>query len=370
MIQSVGPTIVLLCSAVFLLSFSGTFAVKRYTEKNLIIDVPNERSSHNTPTPRGGGLAFVLVFLITIFCLMITHMLNNNLTIALIGGGLLVAICGWIDDKKGISIKSRIICHFIAGFWALYWVGGFPSLCFNSTGLYLGGWGSVIALFIIVWMINLYNFMDGIDGFASSEAIIVSITTAILFLRRSQELTLVCLVLGVSVAGFLVWNWPPAKIFMGDVGSGFLGFVIAVVMIFSENTGALSVFAWIILLSVFIIDATLTLLKRIIRKEKWYEAHRSHVYQLATQVGYTHRQVTFAVIIINIILALISAHLFYSREWSIAIVSIIIFVLSLLQIILQHKFCSMIVNHQVINEVVHQEVISKQVAASDDEIVR
>lgn len=338
-----GPTnIILFISAAFLLSCLLTFFVTLYAKRRSIIDIPNERSSHTNPTPRGGGLAFVSVFLFGISFLTAIKALDISLAIAIVGGGLIVATCGFLDDKKGLSVKIRIVCHIAAGCWVVYWLGGLPNLNLGTTSLPLAKLGGIIALFIVVWMINLYNFMDGIDGIAGSEAITVAAAAALLLYlhANSTQLLMPCILLGSSVAGFLVWNWSPARIFMGDVGSCFLGFIFAVFMIFSENSGYLPLIAWLTLLSIFIVDATLTLIKRIVNREKWYEAHRRHLYQLAVQRGYTHHQVVLIVILLNIVLALITETLFTPSNYLMVKVSIIMMFLCFLYMLLRKRFDS------------------------------
>ena len=176
------------------------------------------------------------------------------------------------------------------------------------TTVQLGWAGSVVAAVGIVWLINLYNFMDGIDGIAGTEAISVALSAGILlFWTGSQELAWVCIILALAVGGFLVWNWPPARIFMGDVGSGFLGYVFAVLAIVSEKSFSVPLIIWLMLLGVFVTDATITLFKRLARGEKLSQPHRTHVYQLAVQAGYSHKQVTLVVLFINIMLGIAAA---------------------------------------------------------------
>ncbi|HHV77977.1 MAG TPA: glycosyltransferase family 4 protein [Syntrophothermus lipocalidus] len=288
---------------VFLLSFIGTGLVRRYALNKEILDIPNARSSHHHPTPRGGGLAIAVLFLTTVALFALAGLVPLRLALALCGGGLLVAGIGWIDDCFRLQASLRAMVHLLAALWSLYWLGGLPGLNFGIIKIPMGAVGSVLAAIGIVWLINLYNFMDGIDGIASSEAVIVGLIGGALELALGMPaLAVVSWLLASASAGFLLWNWPPAKIFMGDVGSGLLGFAFAVLAIASENSGALPLLVWLILLGVFIVDATATLLRRISRGERWTEAHRTHAYQLAVQAGYSHKQVTMAVIAVNVAL--------------------------------------------------------------------
>lgn len=286
---------------VMLASYSLTGLVRFYTLKENILDIPNERSSHSVVTPRGGGLAIVATFIFSLVFIAAFGIVSVNAAVVLVGGGLLIAAIGWIDDKNGVSPSLRLVVHFLAAIWALYWLGGFTLMDMRFTMVHLGWAGNIIAVIGIVWLINLYNFMDGIDGIAGTEAISVALGAGILlFWTGSQGLAWVCIILALAVGGFLVWNWPPARIFMGDVGSGFLGYVFAVLAIASEKSSSIPFIVWLMLLSVFITDATITLFKRMAKGEKVSQPHRTHVYQLAVQVGYSHKQVTLAVLFINI----------------------------------------------------------------------
>ncbi len=166
----------------------------------------------------------------------------------------------------------------------------------------LGWFGYVIAAFYLVWMLNLYNFMDGIDGLASVEAICACVGACLVYwIAGHTSLAIAPLVLAMAVSGFLAWNFPPAKIFMGDAGSGFLGIVLAVMSLHAAWTNPLFLWAWLILLGVFIVDATFTLIRRLLRGDKVYEAHRSHGYQYASRKYGSHRAVTLAIAAINLL---------------------------------------------------------------------
>jgi len=325
------PFFIILVAGSLPLSCLFTYLVRQYAIKQRILDIPNERSSHSIVTPRGGGLAIVATFVLAVVFIAILGLISINAAIALVGGGLLIAAVGWADDKKSVSPPWRLAVHFLAAIWALYWLGGFTRIDMGFTMIHLGWAGSVIAAVGIVWLINLYNFMDGIDGIAGTEAISVALGAGVLlFWGGSTGLAWVCLTLAMAVGGFLVWNWPPAKIFMGDVGSGFLGFTFAVLALWSENAGAVPFIIWLLLLGVFIIDATITLIKRMSKGEKLYEAHRSHVYQLAVQAGYSHKQVTLTVLLINIVLGLIAAMAlyYYNYQGFIALAALIMLIIA------------------------------------------
>lgn len=192
-----------------------------------------------------------------------------------------------------LSVSFRACVHVVAALWALGWLGGLPALELGFTSVHLGWFGWPVGVLATVWLINLYNFMDGIDGLAGGQAVVASLGGgALLYAAGLTAMSELTWTLAAVVVGFLVWNWAPAKIFMGDVASAFLGYIFAVLAISSEAQGGPPILIWSLLLGVFIVDATATLLRRIRQGEQWHEAHRSHAYQLATQMGYSHGQVT------------------------------------------------------------------------------
>jgi Fuc2NAc and GlcNAc transferase len=273
------------------LSFALTFGLRRYALARSLMDIPNARSSHTVPTPRGGGVAIVLVFLGITTLLALAGALGGSAWLAMVGAGGLVAVVGFLDDHNPIAARWRLLGHFAASGGALFLLGGMPSVLGASTGL---NWlWALFGLFYLVWLLNLYNFMDGIDGIASLEAICVCVGACVLYwMMGDHELLLLPALLSASVLGFLVWNWPPAKIFMGDAGSGFLGLILGLLSIQAAWVNPNYFWAWVILLGVFIVDATFTLLRRLIRGDKVYQAHRSHAYQYASRRVGRHLPVT------------------------------------------------------------------------------
>ena len=251
-----------------------------------MLDRPNVRSSHARVTPRGGGIAIVAVLLSTTVAFTAFGAIPVRLGAALAGGGALVAIIGWLDDRRGLPARLRAAVHAVAAAWALAWLGGLPTLNYGLGVLHLGPFGSLLAFVGIIWMINLYNFMDGIDGLAASEAIMTAGVAGILILTGGQPgLAVIIWTLAAATAGFLIWNWAPARIFMGDVGSGFLGYTFAILAVFTENQGSLPLLVWITLLALFIVDATATLLRRIGLGERWYEATGAMLISVLSRQG-------------------------------------------------------------------------------------
>ncbi|PYC22941.1 MraY family glycosyltransferase [Pseudomonas mosselii] len=278
-----------------------TAALRRYALSRQIIDVPNARSSHSVPTPRGGGVAIVVTFLASLPVLGYFGWADTEALIGIGGAGALVAVIGFMDDHGHIAARWRLLGHFAASAWMLFWVDGLAPLEFAGLHLDLQWFGYLLAALYSVWMLNLYNFMDGIDGIASLEAIGVGIGMALIAaVLGAPELMTLPLLLAAATAGFLFWNFPPAKIFMGDAGSGFLGIVLAGLSLQAAWHSPQLFWCWLILLGVFVVDATFTLFRRLLRGDKVYEAHRSHAYQFASRHYGRHLPVTLAVTAINV----------------------------------------------------------------------
>ena len=307
MIAGLGSESLVLGTTALLASAGLAGLARRYALAHALVDVPNERSSHSVPTPRGGGLAIALVVLVGVGLLATTGQVGPRVAVALGGGGALVAAVGWLDDRRGLSARMRLVVHVAAAIWTVVWLRGMPQLSVGEGAVSLGFAGALLAILGIVWSTNLYNFMDGIDGVAAAEAATVGVVGALLLARREPSLALIAVLLAAAAAGFLVWNWPPARLFMGDVGSGFLGFFFGGLAVASENTHALPALLWLLLLGPFFIDATVTLLRRMARGERWYAAHRTHAYQRAAQAGWSHRRVTAAVVGLSAALGLLAA---------------------------------------------------------------
>ncbi len=287
--------VVLLCS----LAMTGT--LRRYALAKNIIDVPNARSSHSIPTPRGGGVSIVLAFLAALAVMTLQAGAQTDALVALGGAGALIAVLGFMDDHGHIAARWRLLGHFAAAVWILYWLGGLPVLQVFGWSLDLGWAGAVLAAIYLVWLLNLYNFMDGIDGIASVEAITVCLGACPLYwLSGHASMTALPLLLAAAVAGFLFWNFPPAKIFMGDAGSGFLGIILGGLSLQAAWLSSQLFWCWLILLGVFIVDASYTLVRRLLRGDKVYEAHRSHAYQFASRRYGRHLPVTLAVTALNL----------------------------------------------------------------------
>lgn len=291
-----------LMATVFFLSLVFTWYLRRYALAKNILDIPNSRSSHQAPTPRGGGVAFITVFLLALPFIAYFGFAVMPVSGALVGSGLFIAALGFFDDKGHVAAHLRLLGHFSASIFVVYWLGGMPTVFFAGCTLSAGFFLNLTAVLYLVWLLNLYNFMDGIDGIAGIEAISVCFGGAFLYwLNGDYALMGVPLVLAAAVAGFLWWNFPLARIFMGDAGSGFLGLILGVFSIQAAIVNPRFFWSWLILLGVFIVDATITLLCRLCRGCKLYEAHRSHAYQHAVPYCGSHVGVTFSVFLVNVV---------------------------------------------------------------------
>jgi Fuc2NAc and GlcNAc transferase len=277
--------------------------VRAYALKKNIVDLPNARSSHVMPTPRAGGIAIVLSFLASLVVLCLCRIIDARTAAILIVAGCAIAGVGFLDDRQQLTAKSRFSVHVAAAAFVVALLGGIPQVELAKWGLGNPWIGSAFAVLVLVWSTNLFNFMDGIDGIAASEAVFMSTALAYLSWRNGGDfgVTVAMLCLAAATLGCLVWNWPPARIFMGDVGSGFLGFMVTALMIVACQRGGIPIEVLPILGGVFLVDATVTLLRRLARGDRWLEAHRTHAYQHLARRWQKHRPVTLLVIAINLV---------------------------------------------------------------------
>lgn len=293
--------------AVCIVSWMMTWMLRRYALARSLMDIPNARSSHTIPTPRGGGVAIVLSFLFAMMLLWSMSFLSSGLVLALVGAGLLVALTGFIDDHGHIPAGWRLLAHFTAATWGLCWIGGLPPLTVFGFELALGWFGHLIAAVYLVWLLNLYNFMDGIDAIAGIEAVTVCIGGTVLFWLGGYidgSIHLPGLILVAATIGFLIWNFPPAKIFMGDAGSGFVGILLGLFSIVAAHIDPVLFWGWIILLGAFVVDATFTLIRRVLKGKAFYEPHRSHAYQYLSRKLGAHKPVSLLFGVINLFVLL------------------------------------------------------------------
>ena len=307
--------------AVFAAAYTGVKLFLRWSLKREIIDVPNERSSHTVPTPRGGGVVICIVSILTLYIYSILQ--GESFYFAYFAGASIVALVSLADDIRELSPFVRIVCHGLAAGLTVWAYGGYewfwiPFYGIVNTGIF----GDMIAFLWIVWLINAYNFMDGIDGIAATQSITAGIgwfLTGILL--GIDGVSFYAGVLAVSSTGFLLLNWQPAKIFMGDVGSAFLGYSFAVLPLLtikkvSDSTAA-SILPWIgvFLVWFFVFDSFYTMLKRLFRGAKIWQPHREHIYQKLVIAGLAHWKVTLVYGFLSMILVVVLV-LALRNSWS------------------------------------------------------
>ena len=273
-----------------------------FAPRHHLLDVPNARSSHTTPTPRAGGIAIVTGASLAFAALDFADGVISDPTLVALVGGIAVATIGFIDDRVKLTPWPRLALHFTASLGAVLWLGGLPPVPWGEQVIDLGVAGDLLAVGALVWVLNLFNFMDGIDGIAASEAVFICLAGAILGtgVGASPSAVTMALILGAAGLGFLVWNWPPARIFMGDAGSCYLGYVMGILALSMAHESPIALTVWLILGAAFLVDATVTLARRLVRGERVYEAHRTHAYQWLARRWGSHASVTFAYLLVNL----------------------------------------------------------------------
>jgi glycosyltransferase WbpL len=276
-------------------SMAAVVAVRLYSVRHAIIDVPNERSSHAVPTPRGGGLAIVAVVVAGACAYaLLTKQGAGWFAAGYLPGALLVAAASWVEDMRPIPMRWRFLIHAVAATLAIVAIGDFRLMAIPGIGQFDVGWlGVVLALLWIAGLTNAYNFMDGIDGIAGSQALIAGVLwTFVAWHGGHGLLGILALLLAASNLGFLVHNWPPARIFMGDVGSAFTGYTLAVITLVATQEDARLGALGLLVVAPFVFDALFTIIRRWYRGENYLTPHRAHLYQRLTIAGLSHRTVT------------------------------------------------------------------------------
>jgi UDP-N-acetylmuramyl pentapeptide phosphotransferase/UDP-N-acetylglucosamine-1-phosphate transferase len=279
------------------LAWLGTWILRFNAESLRLVDVPNRRSSHNRPTPRGGGLSFVVVTPVLTVAGAFTLGVRVPVSVVVVFlVSLLVAAVGLADDYWHLPARIRFGAHLVG---ALILIASGVTVreivLPGGAVLLLGGWSVPITIFWVVGLTNAYNFMDGIDGLAAGQSIITAATLAWLsWIAGNDGVVLVLIVLVGAAFGFLWHNWPPARVFMGDVGSVYLGITFAGLALSAPgNPSSEPPFvAWVVVLSPFLFDTGVTLISRVVRRQRWYEAHREHFYQRLIRQGWSHCAVT------------------------------------------------------------------------------
>ncbi|MEZ4731723.1 MAG: glycosyltransferase family 4 protein [Caldilineaceae bacterium] len=276
-----------------LIAYTGVGNLRLWAERRLLA-IPNERSSHTRPTPSGGGAAIVITTLLglTIFAVLTNH-LSPTLGF-LLGGAALVAVISWLDDLYTMQSQVRLMVHGLGAVAVLVGAGALDQIHLPLVGAFRLGWvGWGVTFFWVVGLINAYNFMDGIDGLAGIQAVLAGGAWACFGYWIDAPLVMALgLLLAAGSLGFLGYNWPPARIFMGDVGSAFLGYSFALLTVLAAQRDARLAWIGVLVLWPFLFDTTFTLVRRWSRGENLLLAHRSHLYQRLVIAGHSHRTVT------------------------------------------------------------------------------
>lgn len=286
MIEIALHTIIFIISLVA--SYWLTHQYRKYALAKGIIDQPNQRSSHTLPTPRGGGISIVITCSLLIITGVLTGQLDARTGAAFLLSGSMVAIVGLMDDHKHLSGVIRLSVHLLASLCGLLLLPELPNLAFLGTEIHTNGAGLLIAAITLAWLINLYNFMDGIDGIAATEAIATLVGAALILSLHTYHQWHLLVVFTAPLIGFLIWNWSPAKIFMGDGSSGYLGITLGLTASYLASTTPANLWCWAILLGVFIVDSSWTLSARVLTGQQWHQPHRSHCYQILARKFESH----------------------------------------------------------------------------------
>ena len=291
-------------------SYLGVYWIRQYAEKRRILDYPSDRSSHNVPTPRGGGLAMVACVLGTGLGFVILAGPNKRLIYLVCAA--MIAWLGWRDDLRSLSPRLRFPVQGIVAALSIWWLGYFKVVTIPMLGdLQLGAVGIVITFLWIIGLTNAYNFMDGIDGLAGGVALSAGLGWMWLASNIDNPFVFwIAYAITASSLGFLGHNWSPARIFMGDVGSTFLGYSFAVLPLISSDQGGDALMLGTLLMWTIILDAGLTFLGRLLRRENIFAPHRSHLYQRLVIAGYKHETISSLYVLLTLLAGLLS------YEWS------------------------------------------------------
>jgi UDP-N-acetylmuramyl pentapeptide phosphotransferase/UDP-N-acetylglucosamine-1-phosphate transferase len=325
---------------VFAAAYFGVGYFRHWGEQKEILAIPNERSSHTEPVPHGGGVIIVLISLIAYVC--ISMYIPGTFSWGYFSGALLIALVSFLDDLYAIPFPWRLLVHSIAAILLIIDVDTWHGITMLGR-ISLGNFGYVLTFIWIVWMVNSYNFMDGIDGLAGLQAVIAGLGWLVLSYMLGMPATFIYSgVIASASLGFLIHNWSPAKIFMGDVGSAFLGFTFACLPMLSREKVirfpdllpiAAVLFVWF-----FLFDSIVTLLRRVFRGDKFWQAHREHLFQRLVSSGLSHRQVTlFYGLLALLLCTIILLSIKFRDDIEVAILPVVIILTSVLMVVLAKR---------------------------------
>jgi len=285
--------LMLVSASAFVLTGATAWFARRFG----MLDVPGERHSHTDVTPRGGGLGIVLTLLLASWLLPAALELPEFWLHCLLPGFFSLAVVGFLDDRFSLSAFVRLLVQLAASLYLL--------ACVQFAGWTGEVWQWMAAVFLLVWMTNLFNFMDGSNGMAAMQTIFAgSVLTVLFLLADDWPAALLAASLVASGLGFLPWNLGQAKVFMGDVGSISLGFMIAGLLFYGFISQGFSLAVAGLIMLVFLCDSSLTLLARVIKRERWYTPHKQHIYQRLIAHGWSHGKVMWLYQLINLLLVI------------------------------------------------------------------
>ena len=322
-----------LCVGCAALTYSLAHLYRLVTTAFQIVDTPNHRSAHEGLIPTGAGISFVLVFLVGLYLNSEYEVLAgpNQVFLQVVPALLVVAIAGFLDDYRPLPWKIRFVIHAICCTY-IVWVAGVPLVNTLGVELNLGFVGNILAVLGLIWFLNLYNFMDGIDGIAAGEAVFtLFVAAAIAIYFDLGEVTHPVVLLFACSFGFLIINWPKARVFMGDCGSGFLGLTFGV---FVVTETMLPIWSWLILLGWFVTDALLTITLRLFRKQRIHEAHSEHAYQHLNRAVGTVKTLLLVFVINTVWLLPLAALAAISKDWGFGLV-----ILAYMPLIITEYYC-------------------------------
>ncbi len=312
--------------------------VRRWALQKGLLDMPNSRSSHSVPVPRVGGLSVVLVVL-TGFLLFGFLMpgVQPWFWILYASGTMIVGV-GLLDDLFDMKKRVRLAFQFFAALLIVLWVGGELEIIFPRALDMTGPVAVLPVILYVMWSINAYNFMDGIDGMAAGQALFVGLAAGgIAFAGGYPPLAMTYLLLAGAAAGFLIWNWQPAKIFMGDLCSGFLGVTLATLSLWGKVTEAVPFTSFLILMGVFLTDPTYTVFRRLVGGHNITHTHRDFAFHHLVRRGWSHRRTVLAVQAVNLfwLLPLASFAAWLRSDWSLPVLVVAYVPLVVLAVVLR-----------------------------------
>ncbi len=321
-----------IASIAFTASYLLVFSIRGWALRSNLLDIPNERSLHTQPVPRGGGLAIVVISLIGLIIIWILRPTWPwSVLFVYVSGAALIAVVSWLDDLRSLPNRVRFAVHSLSAALVILGIGYWSKVNLPLLGSINLGWlGLAITFLWIVGLTNAYNFMDGIDGIVGGQAVVAGLGWIVLGWLGNQPLVAVLgLLLASTSLGFLGHNWSPAHIFMGDVGSAFLGYTFAVLPVVMAQYDPRFAFAGVLLVWPFVFDTAFTFLRRLLNRENVFTAHRSHLYQRLVITGISHKTVASLYIGLAIIGLVCSVALVMEWRWADYLTAIVIIIVPL-----------------------------------------